>query len=1075
MKKIFIASLIILLMFMILSFKITDDDPKNFNIINIAVDSRKMDGNNISTWYFNNGSFNRYPVTGNSGFEWPKGENKFARYASGLWMGGVVGDDTLVAISEYDYEYLPGYIDNNGVPQGKDDPLYRIYKINRGDEMSQDFLNWPFNQGAYKNETGKPFLMGNQTMFYSYTDGYPQSHGNRAGSTAPLNSVILQTNWSYNDSMNGAFDNTIFTEYRIINKGNLPWTKFYLALWADDDLGDAGDDAIGCDTNLNLGYTFNYDNNDPQYGSAPPAVGFLLLKGPVAESTGDTVKYFNPPGSNNLIIKPNSKEIQMTAFNFYTGGLAGASDPANFIETYYNFQGIRSNGTMWTNPITGQVTKFPFSGDPESGSGWILYDGGDRRFMQSIGPITVNPGDTQNIIVAQVIARGTNNLKSLSRLKSFSRILHGFYQNNFKFPDKPSSPLVTSYAPGNGKIYLSWNDSAEKISIANKFSGGVYEFQGYNIYQVNSFSSNPSKKDTVLLKSFDLRNGIKNIYDSIYIKEIQGFAYGIVQYGNDNGIQRYIQINKDTISNKQFINGTEYKFIVTAYYYDSLGSVYSLPKVNESVKNIIRVIPQSITPGTTVNYQFGDTIFTDQKDLAVMPVIFEPLKLINANYTSTFGGTNQNPNWTLTRTVNGITSTLFQNVFDFSGSMDSVKSADGLLFIHQIIQDSGIVKDHDDARTLDQEKSVFTRTRAWTYEPEGNLWFSGPDTTAVQRAKLFTNNQFQSISIGMSSPNTKNFRNTNSKIFSRGSYFTPVSNGSPILAGGPARKIQIILGQNSMAYRYAPPVNVLLTDTILSGLLPGTPYRDMVNIPFSVFAIDELDSSAGTPRRLNIAFIDPDISGAWDPDTSKLGKYEIVYILASNYDPVPNVNYTNKNPGSASPIVGFGAMDIMYAWLPRVKSVNGIPKTWTNGDKLTVSPYRPTRPDFVPGYPVKYNWSVDGTQFGNRELASSEVQQIKAFPNPYYGFSELEFNDFDEKFIYFSHLPSSCDIFIYTVDGVSVKTINRNHSDPNNTLEKWDLKNNNGSYIASGMYLVYVDCKELGSKVLKIAIFQNKF
>ncbi len=127
------------------------------------------------------------------------------------------------------------------------------------------------------------------------------------------------------------------------------------------------------------------------------------------------------------------------------------------------------------------------------------------------------------------------------------------------------------------------------------------------------------------------------------------------------------------------------------------------------------------------------------------------------------------------------------------------------------------------------------------------------------------------------------------------------------------------------------------------------------------------------------------------------------------------------------------------------------------------------------GYPIKYNWSVDGTQIGNRELASAEVNQIKAFPNPYYGFSELEYNDFDEKFIYFSHLPSSCDIFIYTLDGVSVKTINRNQSDPNNTLEKWDLKNNNGSYIASGIYLVYIDCKDLGSKILKIAIFQNKF
>jgi hypothetical protein len=64
---------------------------------------------------------------------------KFARYASGLWMGALVGDDTLVAIAEYDYEYLPGYVDGNGLPQGKDNPDYRIYIIDRNDTLSQDY------------------------------------------------------------------------------------------------------------------------------------------------------------------------------------------------------------------------------------------------------------------------------------------------------------------------------------------------------------------------------------------------------------------------------------------------------------------------------------------------------------------------------------------------------------------------------------------------------------------------------------------------------------------------------------------------------------------------------------------------------------------------------------------------------------------------------------------------------------------------------------------------------------------------------------------------------------------------
>ena len=236
--------------------------------------AKLMDGNNISTWYRTNGSFNRSAETDNAGFEWPKGSGKHARYQSGLWIGAIVGNDTLVAVAEYSDEYLSGYIDNNGNPQGKDDPLYRIYKINKGDSASPDYRNWPVNQGAYTDSRGKPYFLGNQTMFYSSTDGYPEAHTNRAGSTLPLKAVILQTNWCYRQSYN-ILDDVLFTEYRIINKSNLPWTKCYFMMWTDDDLGSSTNDAVGVDSNLSLSFTFEPFNIDPEYGSPPPAVGFL--------------------------------------------------------------------------------------------------------------------------------------------------------------------------------------------------------------------------------------------------------------------------------------------------------------------------------------------------------------------------------------------------------------------------------------------------------------------------------------------------------------------------------------------------------------------------------------------------------------------------------------------------------------------------------------------------------------------------------------------------------------------------------------------------------------------------------
>ena len=41
-------------------------------------------------------------------------------------MGCKSGIDTLTAVAEYAYDYLPGYVDDFGNPQGATDPAYKI-------------------------------------------------------------------------------------------------------------------------------------------------------------------------------------------------------------------------------------------------------------------------------------------------------------------------------------------------------------------------------------------------------------------------------------------------------------------------------------------------------------------------------------------------------------------------------------------------------------------------------------------------------------------------------------------------------------------------------------------------------------------------------------------------------------------------------------------------------------------------------------------------------------------------------------------------------------------------------------
>jgi photosystem II stability/assembly factor-like uncharacterized protein len=406
-----------------------------------ALDAKSINANTISAWFRNNGDFNRDPITYNAGFEWPKGTGKTARYASGPWIGAKVGNDTLVAVAEYDEEYLPGYTDANGNPHGKDDYQYFMYKLCYG-VTDSNRVRWPnallgnSNQGApvyydFVTFHWKPLDYADQTMFYCYTDSYPESHGVESGNTAPLKADIKQINFAFDEP--GAIGNIIYSYFTLINKNTLPWINTYFTLWADDDLGTATDDLVGCDTLLDMGYTYNGTNHDGVYGDAPPAVAFDFIKGPAVYTTNNNDTTVLCYGKTRKV-KIGYKQLGMSVFNWYSS----AQDPRNHVETYRVLSGLHpfpgvggDTGLVIINPITHQPTHFCYSGDPVTNTGWIQQGQYDQRFTMSVGPFNMNPGDTQTIVVAQIIARGTSNLNSIAVLRQYTQIARDNYYNCF--------------------------------------------------------------------------------------------------------------------------------------------------------------------------------------------------------------------------------------------------------------------------------------------------------------------------------------------------------------------------------------------------------------------------------------------------------------------------------------------------------------------------------------------------------------------------------------------------------------------------------------------------------------------
>jgi hypothetical protein len=368
-----------------------------------AIDNNdRMDANNLDMVVTNHGALAYDLSTGNGGLVYPKGSWKTAIFAAGLWVGAIVGGELRVAVAEYAQDFVPGPMaDSTFLP---DRPEFRNYKIVRGNTTSDDYIHWPVSQGAPLDQNGNPLLLGDVTIWSVYNDADPAIHTTQAGRTLPLGIEIQQTVFAFNRS--GPLGDMIFFRWKLINKGRDTLDSAYVSLWSDVDLGSSGDDFVGCDTTLALGYCYNADNDDAVYGTQPPAIGFQLLEGPTLQqgSVQDT--------------------LGMTSFNKYIGG----TDPASAQESYFLMQGLGMQGQpvhVFNDPSQ-PITTFSVSGldpsAPSSLSNWLDINPADRRLMVSSGPFTMGLGTQQEIRAVLIVGQGTDRLSSIADLRAKAAI-----------------------------------------------------------------------------------------------------------------------------------------------------------------------------------------------------------------------------------------------------------------------------------------------------------------------------------------------------------------------------------------------------------------------------------------------------------------------------------------------------------------------------------------------------------------------------------------------------------------------------------------------------------------------------
>ncbi len=461
---------------------------KNFRLLNINDVAAGINANGDMHWDLNSAKY-----------EVPKGLGKNSVFASALWVGGIdEGGQIHLAGQTYRQtgnDFWPGPIDgiNTSFDSTSCLKFDRIWKIDKWkiEEFKYNFLagnisngtyiipdeilSWPskgngmvtgdiapftdFNlDGLYNPFDGDyPNIKGDQYLFRVFNDSLEQ---HAIPNAVKLGIEVHASAYAYYcpniaDS-NIVLNRTTLYNYTIINKSQHNYDSVFVGLWCDMDLGNFVDDYVGCDTTLAAGYTYNGDNDDETlwgYGLNPPIQNIKILRGSIANPFDGI--------DNDLdgIIDEPGERTSMNHFQEYDNVQNSPSGNPIFADDFYNYlHSVWRNGQHITegenglNPLN-PPSNFMYSGTPYDSTGWSLPNAnavpGDRRFIMSSGPVSLNAGDTVTIDFAYVFTWDSLNPNGLTtsiarNIADLQRVQRWFDNDNF--------PSCVNYSVGISEV-----------------------------------------------------------------------------------------------------------------------------------------------------------------------------------------------------------------------------------------------------------------------------------------------------------------------------------------------------------------------------------------------------------------------------------------------------------------------------------------------------------------------------------------------------------------------------------------------------------------------------------------------
>lgn len=1012
---------------------------------------------------------------------------------------------------------------------------------------TDDGAPWVDNDGdgvysPLPNGTDHPEFVGDQVIWYVSNDGDATAHS--IFGTLPLGVEVQTTIFGFDRP--DAFGDMMFVKELIINKGGNTIEDMFIGLWSDPDLGYAGDDFVGCDTTLSLGICYNdgVDDDYAGYSGGTPAVGYDFFQGPIIASAGDTAFAFGDTIYNykNLPMTSFSKYINPDPVYSDPND---ASEMYNYMQGLMKdgspYPDEASGGSKFVHP--GDPASDTGPNDTEYVD-FDLHASGDRRFLMNAGPFTMADGDSQEVVFAIFHAAAGGPLQSVTYLKEVDALAQLAYDIQFALPESPPAPEVNVTALNN-QIILTWDNAAESyevvdvidklpvpvaydttwdtswvetittshtvldtgfsVEITTSDTGWVadttwlymvmfvdevdttfqgqdteFKFEGYNIYQYETASGSGNSKR---LATYDLINNITNIFDNVFDTDFGETINRRVQFGEDSGLKRFIQIDSDALANGSPLKTNRiYYFAVTAYGYNK----YGIPKTLESPLKIISVrpeIPNTWASGdNTADYgdKFSATHSSGASDGSVTLTVIDPTALTGDSYQLTFADTMSDgssvPNWTLSNSTDGTT---LASAVTIQGGVDFIDESTVGANSNPVVE--GFLVEVD-GPPLEFKDFTCIANAAGALDPPARASASWQGYPSVDDP----NGDYPYYGIQMDSSSAYWFLATNSSSSyayeDMYPYITRYSGG---------------YGSSGMGIGHLIPDDFEFRFTATgSKMFNWWGTEDLVDTKLEIWNVGKAGDDTDDFQMLAIWY-DSDGNNEWnllgsdspmssadnDPYTEQMyivehmdraagtGGYEAL-VAAFEADPYSGGSY----PWATGPGLPLsGSSQISRAMMMNISFIG-----WNVGDvtdatwPANAKAMMPEQGSIFQLVTTKPNTSDDVFTFstsGNKgEEAAYSPDEINVWPNPYFGYNPEERNPVDQQ-IHFTHLPEtgSYTIRIFDLAGTLVKTLEG--SDAGSQFAVWDVKNDFSIPVASGMYLAHVTTAA-GEKILKLAVVQ---